>query len=253
MPAEHRYGWRPDLPDARDHLFASPYLGTQPLPPKVDLRDGSMPPVEDQGNLGSCTSFAIAGAVMYDRAKHNCSTFTPSHLFIYYGERALEGTVKSDAGAEIRDGIKVASKLGVCPEPDWPYVISQFAHKPPAKAYTDARAHRAGGYQRVRREEAELKGALASGTPVVIGISVYESLESSSVARTGEVPMPRRGEQLLGGHAVLLVGFDDEKGRWLVRNSWSSSWGQSGYFTLPYQYLLTPGLASDFWTVQGFA
>jgi C1A family cysteine protease len=248
MP-EHRYGWRVDTPDARDHLYASPFLGTLPLPPKVDLRDGHMPPVEDQGNLGSCTSFAIAGAVMYTRARLGKPTFTPSHLFIYYGERAIEGTIRSDAGAEIRDGIKVVNKSGVCPESDWPYVISQFAHKPPQRAYADALEHRSVGYQRVRREEAEIKGALASGAPVVVGISVYESLESSEVARTGTVPMPKRGEQLLGGHAILLVGYDDASERWLLRNSWSSTWGQQGYFTLPYRYLLTPSLSADFWTI----
>lgn len=249
---KHHYGWVHDTPDMRDHIYASPFLGALPLPPKVDLRDGWMPPVEDQGNLGSCTSFAIAGAVMYNRARHNRPTFTPSHLFVYYGERALEGTVKSDAGAMIRDGIKVVNKLGVCPEPDWPYVISQFAHKPPPKAYTDALAHRSVGYQRVRREESEIKGALASGQPVVIGISVYESLESSEVARTGVVPMPMRHETLLGGHAVLCVGYDDASERWLFRNSWGM-WGDSGYGYLPYRYLLTAGLASDFWIVGDIA
>lgn len=95
-----------------------------------------------------------------------------------------------------------------------------------------------------------MKGCLASGYPFVFGFSVYESFESQAVAQTGIVPMPSPNEQLLGGHAVLAVGYDDEQGRFIVRNSWGKDWGMEGYFTIKYDYLLNDNLADDFWTIR---
>ena len=122
------FGWRPQLPDVRDKLYATRLTG---LPPsEYDLRP-SMPPVYDQGQLGSCTGNAIAGAMEYERDRQGLTDFVPSRLFIYYNERALEGTVSSDSGAVIRDGIKVVNREGVCPETLWPYDIGVFTVKPP--------------------------------------------------------------------------------------------------------------------------
>ena len=116
----HRFGWLPDLPDARDHMYAAPMATMVALPAKVDLRP-HCPPVYDQGQLGSCTGNAIAGAVQFDREKQKLKPdFVPSRLFIYYNERVIEGTVESDSGAQIRDGIKSVAKHGVPPETDWP-------------------------------------------------------------------------------------------------------------------------------------
>src|SRR5450631_3498884 len=126
------YGWLPDLPDQRDLSYAAPAPLLKKLPASVDLRP-QCPPVYDQGQLGSCTANAIAGAVQFDEIRSGIApTWTPSRLFIYYNERALEGTVSADSGAQIRDGIKVIAKLGVCPESDWPYDITKFTEKPPA-------------------------------------------------------------------------------------------------------------------------
>jgi C1A family cysteine protease len=244
------YGWKPDLPDVRDHIYAAP-KPPGPLPAQVDLRP-QCPPVYDQGQLGSCTGNAIAGAVQFDRRKLNESPdFVPSRLFIYYNERVIEHDVGQDNGAQIRDGIKSIAKVGVCPEvPDWPYDISQFAVKPPAKAYQDAQEHKAVGYARVPQTLDQLKGCLASGYPVVFGFTVYESFESDEVAKTGVVPMPQPNENTVGGHAVLAVGYDDSQGRFIVRNSWGDGWGMAGYFTMPYEYLTNNNLADDFWTVR---
>src|SRR5262249_21513787 len=118
-----RYGWVPDFPDHRDHLYAAPVVNLSALPAKIDLRP-HCPPVYDQGQLGSCTGNAIAGAIHFDRVKqHKTPDFVPSRLFIYYNEREMEGTVSSDAGAQIRDGIKSVSERGDCPETQWPYEI----------------------------------------------------------------------------------------------------------------------------------
>jgi C1A family cysteine protease len=249
-----RYGWKPDLPDFRDHMYSAPQPVVAALPPKVDLRP-QCPPVYDQGQLGSCTGNSIAGAIHFDRKKQGLSPdFIPSRLFIYYNERVIEHTVSQDAGAMIRDGIKSISQVGVCPEtPDWPYDITKFAQKPPAQALSDALHHKAVSYQRLVNTLPQMQGCLASGYPFVFGFSVYASFESQAVAQTGVVPMPQPNEQLLGGHAVLAVGYDDASQRFTVRNSWGPNWGMAGYFTIPYAYLTDSNLADDFWTVRTIA
>jgi C1A family cysteine protease len=245
-----RYGWIPDLPDARDLLFAPPPEHAQGLPPSIDLRS-KMPPVYNQGQLGSCTANAIAGAVEFTEMGEGEGEATPSRLFIYYGERQIEGTVGQDSGAQIRDGIKVIATTGVPPETDWPYDITKFAEQPPQQAYQDAAKSKAIQYLSVAPNY--LKGALAVNFPVVIGFTVYSGFESPEVAQTGVLNLPQRGEQVVGGHAVLVVGYDDASQRFTVRNSWGEGWGQAGYFTMPYAYLLNPSLSSDFWTIRQVA
>jgi C1A family cysteine protease len=150
----------------------------------------------------------------------------------------------------IRDGMKSVAKVGVCAETLWPYDIARFRDKPTANCYTEAEKNQAIVYRRALQNVHQLQGALANGTPVVFGFSVYETFEGPDVARTGDVPMPGRNEKLLGGHAVLAVGYDDKSQRFIVRNSWSTGWGQKGYFTMPYAYLTNPQLAQDFWTLD---
>jgi C1A family cysteine protease len=249
-PRELRhYGWIPDVPDQRDHLYAVPPQYLTELPATADLR-AKCPPVYDQGQLGSCTANAIAGAIEFDRMKQKLSDFVPSRLFIYYNERVIEGTVGIDSGAMIRDGIKSVASQGVCPEAEWPYVISKFTRKPPAKAYKDAKLDRAVQYQSIVQDINQMKGCLASGYPFIFGFTVYESFESPEVARTGHAPMPRFGERAVGGHAVMAVGYDDARQWFVVRNSWGAGWGMKGYFTMPYAYLLQGGLSQDFWTIR---
>jgi C1A family cysteine protease len=252
------YGWRPQLPDARDKLYAARLAGL--LPPECDLRP-SMPPVYDQGQLGSCTGNAIAGAMEYERDRQGLSDFVPSRLFVYYNERALEGTASSDSGAVIRDGIKVVNSEGVCPESLWPYDIGMFAVKPPKRCYVAAETDKAVQYEAIQTL-GDLKDAIASNLSVVFGFTVYQSFQSQAVAQSGVLPMPKPGETTVGGHAVVAVGYSDSKNQVIVRNSWGSSWGDKGYFYMPYQYMTGSKvssdsspingahLASDFWAIQ---
>ena len=154
------------------------------LPAKVDLRP-DCPAVYDQGQLGSCTGNAIAGAVQFDRKKqHLTPDFVPSRLFIYYGERVIEGTVGTDAGAQIRDGIKVVAKQGAPPETDWPYDITKFAEQAAGRRRSrDALKDQAVSYSRVTQDLSQMKGCLASGYPFVFGFTVYDSFESQQVAQ----------------------------------------------------------------------
>ncbi len=244
------YGWVPDLPDHRDLMYEAPMRVVEALPPNVDLRPGC-PPVYDQGDLGSCTANAIAGALEFDQMKQQLAdVFVPSRLFIYYNERVIEHTVSDDAGAMIRDGVKSVSKQGAPHENAWPYDIAKFKTKPSPAAFKDALKHRAILYQRLTPVLQQLKACLAGGYPFVFGFSVYESFESDAVAKTGRVGMPKPKEKQLGGHAVLAVGYDDAAERFTIRNSWGPKWGIAGYFTMPYAYVTNDNLADDFWTIK---
>ena len=253
----YRYGWIPDLPDHRDAYRPDPGLAAlADYPPVLSLRP-QCPPVYDQGQLGACTGNALAGALQVERRKQGLPDFVPSRLFIYYNERAIEGTVGSDSGAMIRDGIKSLAAVGACPETDWPYDTSQFALQPPAQAYADGKLDLILQYARCDGSESAFKAALADGFPVVLGFSVYQSFESPAVAQTGLMPYPSTAEALLGGHAVLAVGWDDTKqlpggitGALEVRNSWGPTWGDQGYFWMPWQVITNPDMSDDFWTIR---
>lgn len=232
------YGYLPDRPDPRDFVYRPRAVRR---PQSVDLR-AKMPPVWDQGQLGSCTAFALTGAVAFLHG------FVGSQLWLYYKERALEHTTRQDAGAEVRDGIKVLAKLGLPPEAAWPYDVAKFAKRPPTKATAAAKQELISEYRRLATLNDYLD-CLASGSPFVIGITVYESFESQAVAASGQVPMPRPGEQQVGGHAVCVAGYDSSG--FIVRNSWSADWGMAGYFHLPTPYLASADLAGDAWTITG--
>lgn len=249
-----RYGWLPDLPDLRDLVDQFEDANFDALPPTVDLRTtGLLPSVYDQGQLGSCTANAAGAAMEYLAAKQGLPTVTPSRLFIYWNERYVEGTVSEDSGAQIRDAVKVLNKYGVCPENEWPYDISVFTEMPPQECYKDAAQSVALRYARIWRSDGRyIKASLANGYPVIVGFTVYDSFESR-VGADGIMPMPdTRTESLLGGHAVLVVGYTtiNSKEYWIVRNSWGSGWGDAGYFYMPKEYLTTKGLSSDFWAVR---
>ncbi|MBS1946227.1 MAG: C1 family peptidase [Bacteroidetes bacterium] len=245
-----RLGWVPDVPDHRDLIYSAPLMVMKKLPDLADLR-AHCPSVYDQGQLGSCTANALAAAYEFDRIKEKKKDFMPSRLFIYYNERVIEHTTSSDSGAQIRDGIKTLNKQGVCPEKEWPYDINNFAVKPTANCYSNARKNEIQLYQRLDNTNLMLlKSCLSEGFPFVFGFTVYESFMSATVARTGKMPMPKPTEKVEGGHAVMAVGYNDAKGVAIVRNSWGTGWGDKGYFYMPYAYIASNNLCDDFWTIR---
>ena len=215
----------------------------------IDLRD-ECPTIYDQGHLGSCTANALAFCYQYDELhQKERREFNPSRLFIYYNERNMEGHVLEDSGAEIHDGVQVLNTLGVCNETEWVYDISKFTIKPDESCYTNALLHKTSAYRPIQQDLSQLRLALIAGFPIVFGFSVYESFESPDVAKTGNMPIPQPTEKCLGGHAVAAVGFDDTRQVFIVRNSWGASWGDKGYFYMPYAFITNPDMASDFWTI----
>jgi C1A family cysteine protease len=245
------YGWIPDLPDHRDQLFFSPLARVVgALPVQTDLR-AQCPPVYNQGQLGSCTANAIAGDMQFLRMKEKLAPdYVPSRLFIYYNERVIEGTIDTDSGASLRDGIDTIARLGACSESLWPYDAAKFAVQPPAGDYTAALADRELTRASIVQSIDDMIACLAEGYPFVFGFTVYESFESAAVAASGIVPMPGPNEAVIGGHAVMAVGSDTEAQTFLIRNSWGADWGMAGYCTMPFDYLDNAGLSSSFWSVR---
>jgi C1A family cysteine protease len=242
-----RYGWKPSLPDLRDHIAdASELKVLDEVDPRADLPD-----VFDQGQLGSCTANAVAGAVQYDAKLNGSDPGVLSRLWIYYYERKIEGSpADQDTGAYGRDGFKVCKTIGVPLENDWPYDIAKFSAEPAASLAEEARQHRISNYRSVPRNLDSMKAVLSNRQTIAFGFTVYESFESQEVAQTGIVPMPTRDERTLGGHEVLLVGYlKNEPNYGLVRNSWGTGWGMAGYFLMPWAYMIDANLASDFRTI----
>ncbi|HEX4373016.1 MAG TPA: C1 family peptidase, partial [Puia sp.] len=200
-------GWVADRPDQRDLFYATPPAVSTTLPAATDMRK-KCPPVYNQECLGSCTANAIAGAIEFEQIRQNKkSAFMPSRLFIYYNERAMEGTVSSDSGAQIRDGIKSVAKKGVCTEEEWPYTIgtckvtgsdsngepiydtgTKFKQKPTAACYKDALKYEVLQYQRLQNVLPQLKGCLAEGYAFVLGFTVYSSFYN--IGKNGMMPLP---------------------------------------------------------------
>jgi len=260
-------GWVPDLPDHRDLAYSAPLARLRALTHSVDLRNQFSWPPYDQGPIGSCTANAIAGAIQFNRAKHHQQPdFTPSRLFIYYNERAKEHSIAADAGAQIRDGVKSVAKQGVCMEATWPYEPveadpdthlfprhSPPRTKPPVAAYHEAQHYKGVAYYRIQQSLAQMKGCLAEGFPFIIGFTVYDSLYDAHGNPRTVLPMPSGADNVIGGHAVLAVGYDDSKQLFTVRNSWGPEVQDGGYFYIPYAYLTDDNLAADFWTIRGMS
>jgi C1A family cysteine protease len=245
-----KYGWVKDLPDPRDHPYLPPPEITHKLPKRADLRP-YFPEVYNQGNINSCTANAIAAAIEFDEIKQKIDPpFVPSRLFIYYNERAMEGHVDSDSGAQIRNGIKSVSKIGACKEKLWRYLENNLKIKPPERCFRQALRYESVEYQKLEHNLVHLKSCLASGFPFVFGIKVYSSFQSQRLRSTGHLEMPRQHEKFVGKHAVIAVGYDEGRKWFVARNSWGERWGMKGYFSLPYEYLLTRRLSADFWTIR---
>lgn len=250
------FDWMPDRPDIRDFYYAAKRRSNKQLPQQVSLAN-LCSKVENQGQVGSCTGNAIVGALEYLLRSGKSGDAIPtatdlSRLFVYYNERLIEGTVGKDDGAYIRDGIKSLQRWGICDEKTWPYRVKNVLTKPTDVAYKQAQTRinkLFNTYMRVDHTQSAILNTLADGYPIVFGFTVYPEFMSDDVAKSGILPMPDGTQKPLGGHAVLMVGYDMATRCVLVRNSWGTKWGQNGYFWMPFDYVFHGDLAEDFWVV----
>jgi C1A family cysteine protease len=271
-------GWWPDYPDFRDYtvehelirpLLAQTKVGPRKakaaLPSSADLL-AWCPPVEDQGDLGSCTANAGVALIEYFERRAHGKHIDASRLFLYKVTRNLLHWM-GDTGAFIRTTMKALRLFGVPPEEYWPYEIAEFDIEPSAFCYAFGEDYETIKYYRLDPPGAEaeellerIKKHLHSGLPSMFGFSVYDSIDQA--AETGKIPVPAPGDSWAGGHAVVAVGYDDAikttnaasgspsfQGALLIRNSWGKEWGPlGGYLWLPYEYVLG-GLATDWWAL----
>jgi len=272
--SDHIYPVKRQNKDKRDVRANVSRLIT--IPTKVDLRNDA-PEVFNQLELGSCSAqVGVATMMMLESKAKNVSIDqieTLSRLFLYYQERLMEGNVNEDSGATMRTICKTLSKVGVCEEKLWPYITNKFTEIPSQEAMNNANNHKVRSYKSLTSLNEIRQYIAVKNLPVMIGMEIYPSFESDEVAKTGLVSLPKKGEENLGGHAVLVVGYDDNftfsnnnqckvlskivrfvkgnrnKGALIVRNSWSDLWGDKGYFYLPYEFILK-NFAFDFWTME---
>ena len=268
-------GWIRDLPDIRDFTPESekivPLLRkanlSQPLkalPHSTDLRPWCSP-VENQGQLGSCTAHAGVGVLEYFERRAFGRFIDASRLFLYKATRNLMHA-SGDSGAYLRTTMGALAVFGVPPEEYWPYDIAAFDREPGAFCYAFAQNYQAIQYMRLDPPGTSgaallnsVKSHLAAGLPAMFGFTVYASINQAGPS--GGIPFPCPGEKAVGGHAIVAVGYDDgiqirnpnctapsTQGAILIRNSWGAGWGDHGYGWLPYDYVLK-GLAVDWWVL----
>lgn len=244
-------GYIKDKVDPRDYIYSinKAVINARSLPKIHSLRK-SMPPVLDQGNLGSCVANAVCNALGFLNVKIKKDVGLKSRIFNYYNTRILEGTINIDSGCQIRNSIKASNKTGNCYETTWPYDVSKFKVKPPTSTYTEASKHKLTLYQRVSQNRMYIKSCLLEGFPVIIGFTCFNTLYNPSVERTGDILSPTRKDYIIGGHCVLVTGYNDATQRFEIQNSWGTNWGDKGYGSIPYTYLENSMYAGDFWRVE---
>lgn len=255
LTTKRTYNLKPSPTDPRD--LVHPVCAAKPralLPRHVDLRP-EMPPVLDQGGLGSCASNAASNCLRYLLRKQGKPEFQPSRLYIYWNTRVniAKAPAAEDTGVCIRDVCKALTKYHACDETVWPYIESKFSVAPSLEAYKNADTHGQLSYASVPQNLDQIKQVLSSGFPIILGINIYASFETMVVAKTGIVPVPKADEPCYGGHAIILVGYNDSKSVFMAMNSWGVGWGQTGFFEIPYRYVTDRKLAYDFWALSYFA
>lgn len=220
------------------------------IPNLIDLRQYASP-VLDQGQTSACTSFAISGVCEYLENLESEKFVPLSQLFVYNSERQNEKDFNTDGGAIIADGVAIVCSTGICEESYLPFAESNLYVHPDQAALDNAKLHKGVQGHSVSLVESNILHSLASNLPVIIGLTLYESFESDQVANTGIVPMPDvQSEQMLGGHAIAIYGADRTKRLYLIKNSWSTSWGDKGYCWVPFEYVQNPLLGNDYWAIS---
>lgn len=219
------------------------------LPPHIDLRS-MCSPVENQGGVGSCTANAVVGALEYHQIRHGQKLTDLSRLFVYYNARRLSDREHVDNGTSMPHVMASVLAFGVCAEQLWPYDEARWSERPGNNCYNNAITLPGLHYAQISPGE-ECKSVLAAGLPVVFGMQVPTQALMVVAKGSGHVPAPQNGqwEQPNGAHAMLIVGYDDGKNAWLVRNSWGPSYGIGGHVWIDYQVMDHYCLRDGFWTV----
>ena len=260
LDLEYRTGLKRGSPDPRDLIrkYGGHEIPSTDMHPMVDLRK-YIDRVYHQGQLDSCSACIVCAAYALElkreaaRTKGSYSYFDSSRLFLFYNSREFDGTTGQDAGVTIRDALRAMYKWGVCRELYWPYVERKVTKKPPSVSYQDALGNRVTKYEYLDQDIHQFRACLKEGFPFAFGFELYKSFNKSENKKKGLMPMPsdkeiKSGKYIL--HGVLAVGYDDTTRRITVLNSWGESFGDKGYFYMPYDYITEPDRAFDFWKIE---
>ena len=221
--------------DDRDDKYAVGLLAESSIPDVVILNEQDFT-VKNQGAIGSCGSHAIANVVEYELKRNKPSyAMELSELFHYWTVRQLEwgGSFPEDSGQVLREGCKVANKVGICPEKLHPYDVSKFNDSPGLFAKSFARWWNVESYH-LCSDWAAMRSELAQGHPVLFGIPVdtkFLSKRDANIVRNYDT------RNKAGGHAMVVVGYDETKHAFKVLNSWGTTWGDKGYCWISYAYM----------------
>jgi len=210
----------------------------------IDLRN-NFSDVYDQGKIASCTANALCSIFEYD----NTNGFKGSRLFLYYNERIFINETHKDEGAFIEDGISALKMYGLCNESAWSYKLENVLVKPSDEAYENAKNNFVIDAININNNLDTIKEWLNKNEPIAVGITIFSNFMSSTTARTGMVSMPINTDKIIGGHAVIICGYDDYQRLFILRNSWGNYWGDKGYFYLPYEYVLNTNLCNNMWVI----
>lgn len=259
--SDYKTNLQPDEPDVRDYgvTFSTPsFIGkllkasSAPIPPPmVDMRP-QCPPIENQGLIGSCSAFATCVCHEIKQAQAKKLPIILSKLFTYYHARKAINKQDEDSGSHLRDNVKSLGTLGSPPQSAYPYDTKRWKDEPALTLHELARPNRINLYARVQQVQAQLEACLADGNPIICGLMLYQSFYNrGGVARTGLITIPNiKNEAFRGGHAVAIVGYDQRRKLYLMRNSWGTGWGQKGYAWIPYAYVHDKRLCFDLWMIK---
>jgi len=226
-------GCKKDPRDLRD-IPMSLVLPPITIPKGVDYTS-KMSPVRDQKNEGTCVAFAsVVGVKEYEDRKEYKKTIELSPRYLYSQCKQIDD-IPDEEGTYPRVAMKVLLKYGVCPESFWPYRPYQTNdHKPGADK--NAKTYRIQAYARLK-SVTEMKRSLVINGPFLAGVEVYDCWFTPKAQKTGLILMPKPDDELQGGHAICVVGYDDSRKLFKFKNSWSKKWADKGYGYLPYDYI----------------
>ena len=218
--------------------------------PNVSNLKYRMPPVLDQGSLGTCVANATSNCLRFHMKDQ---VFQPSRLYIHYNTivnvEKQAAKKASNSGVTLEDAMTSLSQYKYCNERIWPYYWWRARTVPSQKAYIDSSARKGITFSRVAQDLSALKEVLQT-EPLIICFDIYPSFKYFTTYMTGYVPMPRSNEKSTSSHCVLLCGYNDDDKLFTVQNSWGIFSGDTGFYYMPYDYILNPDHAWGFLTLK---
>ena len=253
---KYKMGWKFNNIEENDNLGISNEDKEEPDEElKYDIYDKNgvfFPEIVDQGNIESCVPTCISTVYYYLTMKQsNHLNFRISRLYLYYQFRRLYDDVKLDEGSTIRDCINILYKDGVVPEFLYPYVESKIFNNPSEFLEKYSRFCKCLGFENISRKV--IKQYLLLDNPVLCGIKLFDSVYSDEVKNSGIINYSEEYDKILGGHCIILVGFDDSKKYYRFINSWGSTWGDKGFGYLPYDYIKNTRLSNEFYIIKNIS